>query len=158
MQNRTDVHGNRFVSLSGSNSERSGRKMERPGNGMEDSKKRRGDRGEQTHAKPPPTAPADLGSGDRSPPPLEEEGRAPDSSRGQWGRGRGQLKIQLMIQRVQDVRGGECIVLWDSGAQVSLVTHEYARGAGFRRRPASIRITGVGAGSGGESSVQYKAC
>jgi hypothetical protein len=40
---------------------------------------------------------------------------------------------------------------------VSLVTHEYARGAGLRRRPASIRITGVGAGSGGESSVQYKA-
>jgi hypothetical protein len=73
------------------------------------------------------------------------------------GRGRSQLKIQLMIQRVQDVRGGECIVLWDLGAQVSLVTHEYARGAGFRRQPASIRITGVGAGSGGESSVQYKA-
>jgi hypothetical protein len=40
---------------------------------------------------------------------------------------------------------------------VSLVTHEYARGAGFRRRPPSIRITGVGAGSGGESGVQYKA-
>jgi hypothetical protein len=40
---------------------------------------------------------------------------------------------------------------------VSLVTHEYAKGAGFKRRPASIRITGVGAGSGGESSVQYKA-
>jgi hypothetical protein len=40
---------------------------------------------------------------------------------------------------------------------VSLVTHEYARGAGFKRRPASIRITGVGVGSGGESSVQYKA-
>ncbi len=40
---------------------------------------------------------------------------------------------------------------------MSLVTHEYAKGAGFGRRPASIRITGVGAGSGGESSVQYKA-
>ncbi len=73
------------------------------------------------------------------------------------GRGRGQLKIQLVIQRIQDARGGECIVLWDSGAQVSLVTHEYARGAGLRRRPASIRITGVGEGSGGESCVQYKA-
>ncbi len=40
---------------------------------------------------------------------------------------------------------------------MSLVTHDYARGAGFRRQPASIRNTGVGAGSGGESSVQYKA-
>jgi hypothetical protein len=43
------------------------------------------------------------------------------------------------------------------GAQVLLVTHEYARGAGLRRRPASIQITGMGAGRGGESSVQYKA-
>jgi hypothetical protein len=43
--------------------------MEQPENGMEDSKKREGDKGEQTHAKPPPTAPADLGSGDRGPPP-----------------------------------------------------------------------------------------
>ncbi len=59
------------------------------------------------------------------PPHPEDKGRAPDSSRGQRGRGRGQLKIQIMIQRVQDARGGECIVLWDSGAQVSLVTHEY---------------------------------
>ncbi len=40
---------------------------------------------------------------------------------------------------------------------MSLVTHEYAKGAGLRRRPASICITGVGAGSGGESSVQYRA-
>jgi hypothetical protein len=38
-----------------------------------------------------------------------------------------------------------------------LVTLEYARGAGFRRRPSSIWIKGVVAGSGGESSVQYKA-
>jgi hypothetical protein len=48
-------------------------------------------------------------------------------------------------------------VLWDSGAQVSLVTHQYAMKAGFGRRPASIRITGVGAGGGGESTVQYRA-
>jgi hypothetical protein len=132
--------------------------MERPGNGIEDSKERRGDSGEQTHAKPPPAAPGDLGSGDRdSTPPPQRRGEGPQIVAGaSGGRGRGQLKIQLMIQRVQDAQGGECIVLWDSGAQVSLVTHEYARGAGFRRRPASIRITGVGAGSGGESSVQYK--
>jgi hypothetical protein len=124
---------------------------------MEDSKRRRGDSGEQTPAKRPPAAPGDLGSGDRDAPPLRKGGEHQIVAGASGGRGRGQLKIQLMIQRVQDVRGGECIVLWDSGAQVSLVTHEYARGAGFRRRPASIRITDVGAGSGGESSVQYKA-
>jgi hypothetical protein len=47
--------------------EESGRKME--GNGMEDSKERRGDKGEQTHAKLPPAVSGDLGSGDRGPPP-----------------------------------------------------------------------------------------
>ncbi len=73
------------------------------------------------------------------------------------GRGRGQLKIQLVIQRVQDARVGVCTVLWDSGAQISLVTHQYAEEAGFGRRPASIQITGVGAGGKSESNVQYKA-
>jgi hypothetical protein len=47
--------------------EESGRKME--GNGMEDSKERRGDKGERTHAKLPPAVSGDLGSGDRGPPP-----------------------------------------------------------------------------------------
>jgi hypothetical protein len=124
------------------------------GNGMEDSKERRGDKVEQTHAKPPPTATGDPGSDPRcSPPPLREGGEPQIVAGTSRGRGRGQLKIQLVIQPIQDARGGECIVLWDSGAQVSLVTHEYARGAGLRRRPASIRITGVGEGSGGESCM-----
>ncbi len=92
-----------------------------------------------------------------APPPLRRRGEHQIVAGASGGRGRSQLKIQLVIQQVQDARGVECIVLWDSGAQVSLVTHEYARGAGFKRQPASIRITGVGAGSGGESSVQYKA-
>jgi hypothetical protein len=100
---------------------------------MEDSK-RRGDSSEQSHAKPLPAVPGDLGSGDRDAPPPRRRGEGPQIVAGtSGGRGRGQLKIQLMIQRVQDVQGGECIVLWDSGAQVSLVTHEYARGAGLRR-------------------------
>jgi hypothetical protein len=50
----------------GAGREESGRKME--GNGMEDSKERRGDKGEQTHAKLPPAVSSDLGSGDRGPP------------------------------------------------------------------------------------------
>ncbi len=97
------------------------------GNGMEDSKERRGDKGEQTHAKLPPTVPGDLGSGDRNPPPPQRGGGERQLVAGaSGGRGRGQLKIQLIIQRIQDAKGGECIVLLDSGAQVSLVTHEYA--------------------------------
>ncbi len=65
-----------------------------------------------THAQPPPAAPGDPGSGDQDASPLRRRGG------GAWivagtsgGRGRGQLKIQLMIQRVQDARGGECTVL-----------------------------------------------
>jgi hypothetical protein len=53
-------------------------------------------------------------------------------------RGKGQLKVQLMIQRIPDARVGVCTVLWDSGAQISLVTHQYAKEAGFGRRHASI--------------------
>jgi hypothetical protein len=71
---------------------------------MEDSYKRRGDKGEQTHAKPPPAVPGDLGSGDRiSPSPLRERGEHQIVAGASGGRGKGQLKIQLMIQRVQDV-------------------------------------------------------
>jgi hypothetical protein len=59
----------------GAGLEESGRKME--GNGMEDSKERRGDKGEQTHAKLPPVISGDLGSGDRAPPP-HPRGRGED--------------------------------------------------------------------------------
>jgi hypothetical protein len=129
MCKRTDVNGNRTLEPVRKQVKEDRRKMERPENGTEDSKERRGDRGRLTHAKLPPAAPGDLGSGDRdaSPPRRKGEGaRIVAGTRG--GRARGQLKIQLMIQRVQDARGGECTVLWDSGAQVSLVTHEYAKG------------------------------
>jgi hypothetical protein len=37
------------------------------------------------------------------------------------------------------------------------VTHQHAKEAGFGRRPASIQIRGVGAGSKNQSDVQYKA-
>ncbi len=50
-----------------------------------------------------------------------------------------------------------CTVLWDTGAQKSLVTHQYAREAGFKGRPASIRISGVGTGNKNKSKVQYRA-
>jgi hypothetical protein len=63
--------------------------MEQPGNRTEDSKRRRGDRCEQTHTKPPPAAPGDLGSGDRDAPPPAERGGAPDSSGNQRGAGQG---------------------------------------------------------------------
>jgi hypothetical protein len=99
--NRTDIYGNCFMSLSESNSGRSGRKMERPGNGTEDSMKEGGDGDKQTHAKPPPTAPDGQGSCGGSPPPLRKRGEHQIVAGASGGRSRGQLKIQLMIQRVQ---------------------------------------------------------
>jgi hypothetical protein len=50
-----------------------------------------------------------------------------------------------------------CTVLWDTGAQISLVTDQYAREVGFKGHPASIQISGVGAGSKNRSRVQYRA-
>jgi hypothetical protein len=103
----------------------------------------------------PPQRQVTRGQVTRTPPPRGGAGRGQIVAG--VSRSRGQLKIQLVIQRVQDARGGECTVLWDSGAQISLVTHQYAAKAGFGRRPASIWITGVRAGGGGKSNVQYKA-
>jgi hypothetical protein len=114
---------------------------------------KRRNREQQTQAKPPPGA---VGDRDPAPPPGGEGGCwIMVTASGE--RGRGQLKIQLMIQRIPDTRGGTCTVLWDSGAQISLVTHQYAKEARFGRRHASIQISGVGAGSKNESNVQYKA-
>jgi hypothetical protein len=61
-----------------------------------------------------------------------------------------------MIQRIPDVRGEMCTVLWDTGAQISLVTHQYVKEAGFKGRPASIWISGVGMGNKNKSKVQYR--
>ncbi len=105
----------------------------------------------------PPQRQVTSGQVTRTPPPWGREGGSQIVAGANRGRGWGQLKIQLAIQRVQDARGGKCTVLWDTGAQISLVTHQYAEKAGFGRRPASIRIMGVGAGGGGESNVQYRA-
>ncbi len=49
-----------------------------------------------------------------------------------------------------------CTVLCDTGAHISLVIHQYAREAGFKGRPASIQISGVGSGNKNKSKVQYR--
>jgi hypothetical protein len=61
-----------------------------------------------------------------------------------------------MIQQIPDARGEMCTVLWDTGAQISLVTHQYAREAGFKGCLAYIRISGVGTGNKNKSKVQYR--
>jgi hypothetical protein len=95
----------------------------------------------------------------RSPPPTYGGvgGGGSDTGDSLRGGGGGQLKIQLMIQRIPDARGEMFTVMWDTGAQISLVTHQYAREAGFKGRPASIRISDVGTGNKSKSKVQYRA-
>jgi hypothetical protein len=61
-----------------------------------------------------------------------------------------------MIQKIPDVTERICTVLRDTGAQISLVTHQYAREAGFKGRPASIQISGVGTGNKNRSKVLYR--
>jgi hypothetical protein len=41
------------------------------------------------------------------------------------------VKVQLMIQKIPDINWNPYTVLWDTGAQISLITHQYAKEAGF---------------------------
>jgi hypothetical protein len=135
--------------------------------GRKDTKRNKA--GKQTRAKDKERKKAE-GEGNKpkpSHPPWRQVARAPPPPYGGRGcrimvtasreRGGGQLKIQLIIQRIPDTKGGMCTVLWDAGAQISLMTHQYAKEARFRKHPASIQISGVGAGNKNESNVQYKA-
>jgi hypothetical protein len=65
----------------------------------------------------------------------------------------GRVKVQLMIQRIPDVAGKMCMVLWDTRAQILLVTHQCGKEAGFKGRTASIQISGVGSGNNKKSKV-----
>jgi hypothetical protein len=38
----------------------------------------------------------------------------------------------LMILRIPDINKRQCSVLWDTGAQISLITNPYAKEAGFK--------------------------
>jgi hypothetical protein len=113
-------------------------------------------RGQRPHAKLPPMQPATqtplLGCKQQ----IEEGRGCQILATACGGRRGGQLKVQLMIQQIPDIRGEMCTVLWDTGAQISLVTHQYAREAGFKGRPASIQISGVGTGNKNKSRVQYR--
>jgi hypothetical protein len=61
-----------------------------------------------------------------------------------------------MIEKIPNIAGRVCTVLLDTGAQISLVTHQYAREAGFKGRPASIQTSEVGTGNKNRSKVLYR--
>jgi hypothetical protein len=113
-------------------------------------------RGQRTHAKLPPSQSATLT------PLLEckqqlEEGRGCRILATAYGGGeRGSAQSSANDTTDPRYQGEMCTVLWDMGAQISLMTHQYAREAGFKGRPASIRISGVGTGNKNRSRVQYR--
>jgi hypothetical protein len=80
-----------------------------------------------------------------SPPMRKREEQDTDNWIG--GHKPGRVKVQLMIQRIPDIAGKMCTALWDTMAQISLVTHQYAKEVGFKGHPASIQISGVGSGN-----------
>jgi hypothetical protein len=63
-----------------------------------------------------------------------------------------------MIQKITDVTGRVCSVLWDTGAQISLVTHQYVKDAGFKGHPDSIQISGVGTGNRNSQKYSTESC
>ncbi len=57
-----------------------------------------------------------------------------------------------MIQRIPDINRKPWTVLWDTGAQILLIIHQYAKEVG----PASIQISGVRSKSKKKLKVQYR--
>jgi hypothetical protein len=59
-----------------------------------------------------------------------------------------------MIKKIPDDNGKSCTGHWDTGAQISLITHQHAKEAGFKGRPASIQVLGVRSGNKNKLRVQ----
>jgi hypothetical protein len=55
----------------------------------------------------------------------------------------GKIRVQFLIQKIPAINKRQCTVLWDNGAQILLITNQYAKEAGFKGCRASIQISGV---------------
>ena len=64
---------------------------------------------------------------------------------------------QLMVQRIATKAKKSCLTLWDTGSQVSLTTHEAARGMRLEPIPGPpLNLKGVGDSQRTRSTVRYK--
>ena len=64
---------------------------------------------------------------------------------------------QLMAQRIDTAAQKSCLTLWDTGSQVTLTTHEAARGMGLEPIPGPpLNLRGVGDSQKTRSTVRYK--
>jgi hypothetical protein len=68
-----------------------------------------------------------------------------------------QPPAQLVTQRVRTAAGEPCITFWDTGSQVTLMTHGAAIGLGLKPIPGPpLNLMGVGNGQRTRSTVRYK--
>ncbi len=68
-----------------------------------------------------------------------------------------QPPAQLVTQRIRIAAGEPCVTFWDTGSQVTLMTHGAAKGLGLKPIPGPpLNLMGVGNGQRTRSSVRYK--
>ena len=85
------------------------------------------------------------------------DGRQPIIAAGGFSSGSSRApKTQLMLQKVKCKSGTDAIVMWDTGAQVSLITHEFARKSGLRYRKSDLQISGIGKNNRTDAGIQYR--
>ncbi len=64
---------------------------------------------------------------------------------------------KLMTQKVSYVNKKKPgLLVWDTGAQISFITKQYAKEAGYKRRSASVQMKGVGPGGKKKLQIQYR--
>ena len=65
--------------------------------------------------------------------------------------------IQLMTQWIKNRDNGSCLVFWDLGSQVTLVTTQYAEEHRLQEMGrSSLRLSGLGSGPSIKATVKYK--
>ncbi len=68
-----------------------------------------------------------------------------------------QPPVQLVTQRIRTAAGRPCITFWDTGSQVTLITHEAAKDMGLKPIPGPpLNLMGVGNSQKTRSTVRYK--
>ncbi len=68
-----------------------------------------------------------------------------------------QPPVQLVTQRIRTAAGRSCIAFWDTGSQVTLMTHEAAKDMGLKPIPGPpLNLMGVGNSQKTRSTVRYK--
>jgi hypothetical protein len=68
-----------------------------------------------------------------------------------------QPPVQLVTQRIRTAAGRSCVTFWDTGSQVTLMTHEAAKDMGLKPIPGPpLNLMGVGNSQKTRSTVRYK--